>query len=444
MRILYISHNPPVPMHNGGAQRTNLIHRALRTLGEVDLVVVSTDAVTNREELRRDYGLVADFIWQRPGDRAPFRWFLRWKRELVHKAAQTISPRSLEYLPDPAVAAEVRRLISERRYDVVVGRYLRPTMKSGAVGAGPALVLDVDDLDSQVFLSRLNVPGRPRWERLINRWHYLQIKKIIPPLLRKFDLVWVTNEDEESAGDELREVRAKRYLPNIPVQMADRPIDPAAPLPPVPEGVPPTILFVGNFWVLPNRLGVDHFVRYVWPQIHAAQPEARFRVVGAGLGDDLRAAWNAVAGVEAVGFVDSLEQSYRECTLAVVPLLSGAGTNIKVMEALRFGRSCVLTAFSHRGYGKTLRHEKELLVARTDGEFAERCLDLLRSPELRERLARQGRSAVAEHFSFENFSRTVAESIQDLLNRRQAATTTTKTTDSRTDTPLAASSSFSA
>ena len=182
--------------------------------------------------------------------------------------------------------------MAERHYDVVVGRYLRPTIKSGVVGSGPPLVLDVDDLDTQVFLSRLNVPGRPAWERFINRWHYRQIQKIVPGELRKFDLVWVTNDDEEGAGEELKDVASKAYLPNIPVQQADNPIDEAAPLPPFPPvGTPPTVLFVGNFWVLPNKQGVEHFVQHVWPRIHAARPDAVFRVVGAGLSDELRARW---------------------------------------------------------------------------------------------------------------------------------------------------------
>lgn len=420
MRTLYISHNPPVPMHNGGAQRTNLIYRALKSFSEVDLVIVSTDPVTNREELQRDYGLIADFVWRRPGHTAPFRWFLKFKPELVHKAAQTLMPRSLDYLADPAVASEVRRFIAERNYDVVVGRYLRPTLKSGAVGAGVPLVLDVDDLDTQVFLSRLNVPGRPRWERFINRWHYNQIKKIIPEHLRKFDLVWVTNEEEERAGEELKDVAHKAYLPNIPVQVADQPVDENAPLPPFPPaGLPPVVLFVGNFWVLPNKQGVDHFVHHVWPKIHAARPEAIFRVVGAGLSDELRARWNAVPGVDAVGFVDDLNASYAEGRFAVVPLLSGAGTNIKVMEALRFGRACVLTEFSHRGFGKTLRDGQELLVAKTDDAFVAACLNLLGDPARCEALARQGRKAVAQHYSFERFRRTVVESITALLARRR-------------------------
>ena len=419
MRILYVSHNPPVPLHNGGAQRTHLIHRALRAIGEVDLVIVSTDPVTNREELRRDWGLAGDFLWTRPGHRAPFRWFLKLKPELVHRVAQTLTPRAWDYYPDPAIEGRVRALVAERRYDVVVGRYLRPTMKSGAVGSGPLCVLDVDDLDTQVFLSRLNVPGRPQWEQAVNRWHYRQLKKVVPEHLRKFDLVWVTNEEEGNAGEELRAVPNKAYLPNIPVQVADEPVNVDAPLPALPPAdAAPVVLFVGNFWVLPNKMGVDHFVHQVWPKIHAAEPRAVFRIVGAGLGDDLKAKWSQVAGVDPVGFVPDLRAGYAECRFAIVPLLSGAGTNIKVMEALRFGRTCVLTQYSYRGYGTTLLDREALLVAENDEAFANACVELLRDPALADRLARQGRSAVARHYSFERFSRTVAESIGALLARR--------------------------
>ena len=127
----------------------------------------------------------------------------------------------------------------------------------------------------------------------------------------------------------------------------------------------------------------------------------------------------AAPGVQAVGFVDELGAAYAECRFAVVPLLSGAGTNIKVMEALRFGRACVLTEFSHRGFGKTLHHDEEVLVAAGDDAFVAACVELLDSPERCQTLARQGRSAVARHYSFAAFSRTVADSIAKLLGARR-------------------------
>ncbi|MBE7157584.1 MAG: glycosyltransferase [Rhodospirillales bacterium] len=416
MRILYICHNPPVPLHNGGSQRTHLIHRALRTLGEVDLVMVSSDGVTNREELVRDWGMVADFVWTPLGERAPFRWLLKGKPALAHRLARTVAPSAWDYEPDPKIAKHVRALMAERRYDVVVGRHLRPTVKAGVLGSSVPCVLDLDDLDTKLILTRRNDPGQPSWERAINHWRYHQLRTVAPALVKNFDLVWYADEEEGDVGEELRAAANKVYLPNIPVQMADEPMDPDMRLPP-PSGNEAewTILFVGNFWVMPNIRGVDHFVHQIWPKIHAVDPRAVFRIIGAGMGDDLKAKWSRVAGVDPVGFVPDLRASYAECRFAVVPVYSGSGTNIKVMEALRFGRTCVLTRFAHRGYRTTLPDREAVLVTGDDDAFAAACVELLRGQALADRLARQGRSAVARCYSFEQFSRTVVGSIQAML-----------------------------
>ncbi len=424
MKILYVTQFSPYPPLTGGAQRTNLVHRALCALGEVDLVVVTPDKITNQEELREHVNLVADYQWVRPGDLLPFRWFLRFKPDFVHKVARALIPRAFHYVPDRIIAGHMERLIRERQYDVVVGYQLRPTSKSGVLGHGSPVVLDVDDLDTQVFLSRLNLPGRPWWERAINRWHYRQVKRLLPDKLKAFDMLWVSNPDEDNSGQELREFTEKIYLPNIPFQVADEPINPDTPPPPeTASDANPVLLFVGNFWALPNKMGVDHFVRKIWPLIRAKLPAAVFRIVGAGLSDDLQRRWASVPGVEAIGFVSELRDSYRDCHVAVVPIYSGGGTNIKVMEAFRFGRTCVLTHFAHRGYGATLRHGESLLVADTDEAFAAACIELLQDPARRLALAERGRREVAKHHSFEKFTSTIAGAIHKLLADRQVTAT---------------------
>ena len=107
----------------------------------------------NRAELQRDYNLVGDFQWTQAGDRPPFKWFLPLRPLVVHKIAQTIVPRHFDYQADPKIMRGLADLIASRQYDAVVGRYLRPTLKSGAVGRVPVSILDVDDLDTQVFLA---------------------------------------------------------------------------------------------------------------------------------------------------------------------------------------------------------------------------------------------------------------------------------------------------
>lgn len=417
MRILYIANSPPAPTNYGGAQRTNLLQRALREIGEVDLVIVSEHVPTNREELKRDYNLIADFQWKKAGDSLPFRWFLPLNERLVHKIAHTLIPRFFDYEADPLIAGEMEQLIASREYDLVVGRYLRPTLKSGATRYLATTVLDVDDLDTQVFLSRLNVPGRPLWEKLINRWHHWQIKHLIAKRLSAFDLLFISNQDEETASEELKGLSNIVHLPNIPY-LEQNDSSSLLTMTQAEERKSPAILFVGNFWHLPNLHGLEYFMREVWPKVCCAEPNALLRVVGSGFSEDLRKKWSHVPNLELVGSVPDLRASYENCCFSIVPLLSGAGTNIKVLESLRHLRTSVVTRFAHRGYSEVLEDDEAMLVADNSEEMADACIRLIRDPALRKRLAERGQELVLKHYTYAQFRDTVVKSINTLMQQK--------------------------
>jgi glycosyltransferase involved in cell wall biosynthesis len=420
-RILYITANPPAPLHDGGAQRTLHLQRALQAVGQVDLVVVSRSHLPQREELVREHGLVADFIVKLPGDRRPFRWFNQLHPNLVYGLAKAAVPRWIDYRPERAIAREVRRLIAERKYDLIVGRYLTSMLKAGAVGQGVPCALDVDDLDTQLIKSQLNQPGLGRGQRLVYHWHYFQASQLAPRSLRRFDLLWVCNEEEMAPGGELSDFANKVYLPNIPLRPQAEVQGALSDIRPIPTDKPPMVLFVGNLsWKL-NVQGLDHFVQRIWPMVREAEPTATLRIVGAKMSEAQKQRWSAVGGVEAIGFVEDLRASYADCRFTVVPLFSGAGTNIKVIESLFQGRTCVVTHHAHRGFRSTLPDGQALLTAESDDEMARHCITLLRDPSLCERLARMGQGQVEQHYSFDRFRRIVGESVENVLTRRGAS-----------------------
>ena len=242
----------------------------------------------------------------------------------------------------------------------------------------------------------------------------------MPGLLRKFDLLYLSNQDADAASDELHGLSNVAYLPNIPFTREGEPsLLPA--LPPADAAAPPVVLFIGNFWHPPNEHGIAHFIRHVWPTVHAAEPRAILRIVGSGFNETLRERWSGIPGVEPIGRVADLRATYEACAFSVVPLLSGAGTNIKVLESLRYNRTCAVTRFAHRGYRDVLKENEALLVADSDGEMAAGCIRLLREPALREGLAARGRELVAENYSYERFRDIVAQTIRPLVTRPAAA-----------------------
>lgn len=93
---------------------------------------------------------------------------------------------------------------------------------------------------------------------------------------------------------------------------------------------------------------IDH----VWPLVGERHPDAVLRFVGGGITDELQervAALPPDSGVVLVGFVDDLAAEYANASLALVPVLQGAGVKFKTIEALCHGVPVVTTTVGAEG-----------------------------------------------------------------------------------------------
>jgi glycosyltransferase involved in cell wall biosynthesis len=126
-------------------------------------------------------------------------------------------------------------------------------------------------------------------------------------------------------------------------------------------------------------------------------------------------------GVEVVGAVEDLTPEYDQASFAVVPIKEGAGTKIKVAEALAFGRAVIAYQHSVRGYELVLG--KGLLSASNDEEMVAACLELFAAPDRRDAMAIQGHAIACASFSYARFQHEVVETTRRvaLMTPSQAA-----------------------
>lgn len=93
-------------------------------------------------------------------------------------------------------------------------------------------------------------------------------------------------------------------------------------------------------------------IEQVWPRVRALRPDAALRFVGGGVGDELRARVAGLPDADAVvlaGFVDDLDAEYASATVALVPVLQGAGVKFKTVEGLCHGVPVVTTTVGAEG-----------------------------------------------------------------------------------------------
>ena len=412
-RILVVSNQPPWPATHGAAQRTRHLMRALAMCGDVDLLL--TRCLRSGEQgrdqsriLRRDFGLVAVIELER----RPMAWPCRGIMPLMPRVAGVLDDAFCrvrrDHIEDPKIAPVLAQLTDATRYDLIVGRYLSPTVRSGALNH-PPVVVDIDDVDTAVHISRLGQPGLSRTRRWVMRRQLRQLRRIVPHLVAAFDHAWLAKDQDRA----LVSSQNVSVLPNIPV-MPDRPVAPAPP-------DCPCVLIVSSLHSRPHLAGISHFVSRVWPRVRKMRRQAVLRIVGEGMRPVERQAWSEVDGVEPIGFVEDLIPAYEQSAFTIAPIYWGGGTKIKVLESLAYGRTCVATSHAYEGYADHFRHKDTIWLAQDDDAMADGCLELLNNPALRDAMAQRGNKLVREEFSIDRFQQIVERTVSEILSDRGAS-----------------------
>lgn len=137
------------------------------------------------------------------------------------------------------------------------------------------------------------------------------------------------------------------------------------------------------FWP-PNVDGVCWFGREIYPQVRRAQPDVPFYVVGARPARAVRHLAARQPGVIVTGYVADLLPFQRQAAAFVVPLRSGSGMRVKILEAFARGLPVVSTTIGYEGIDA--QPDEHLLVADEPRAFAEAILALVQQRALGERL----------------------------------------------------------
>ncbi len=223
-------------------------------------------------------------------------------------------------------------------------------------------------------------------------------------LLEGAEESWMASEADLAAARELCSAVRLRYVPNV--------VDVAAIVPVTPPIRERRAIFVANFAYEPNRNGLRFLLGEVSPLVWAELPDAKLALVGTGLeGSSTTRTAADMQGllddprVETLGFVENLRAAYASAGCAVVPLLQGGGTPLKLIEALAYGLPVIATPRAVAGLD--VRDGEHLFVADSAKAFAEALARVLRdgAPELGVR----GRALVVERYSIEALSGLLAE-----------------------------------
>lgn len=160
------------------------------------------------------------------------------------------------------------------------------------------------------------------------------------------------------------------------------------------------IVFVGAMDYVANIEAAVFFANRIWPHVRNRLSGAELVIVGSNP-DPGVLALAELPGVTVTGMVPDVRPYYRDAFAAVVPLRTGGGTRLKILEAMAAGVPVVSTPLGAEGL-EVIDGENLLLVESADTEgWIDRLVSLAGSPAQRAPLIASGLRLVQSRYDWE-------------------------------------------
>ncbi len=167
------------------------------------------------------------------------------------------------------------------------------------------------------------------------------------------------------------------------------------------------VFFVGDLSWPPNADGIAWFRREVWPEITKRRPQARVEILGRGA--PARLLREDRPDFRFLGAGADTRPHWSSAAVAIVPLLAGGGTRLKILEAAACGAPVVSTRLGAEGLA--FEEESEILLRDDPGGFASAVAALLEDPRKALCQAEAARSRVEKLYGWEKIGEAFAREL---------------------------------
>jgi glycosyltransferase involved in cell wall biosynthesis len=382
MKLLQITKKFPYPLHDGESIAVTNLSKALVQLGwEVDLLAMNTSKHpffgNQRPDALSHYGKVS---------RVSIDNEVHWRGAISHllKGKSYQAERFIDF----SFEQKIGELLRMGDYDVVQleSFYLSPYIDAIRRYSHAHVSMRAHNIEHLI------------WRRLaehtsigLKKWYLNRISRELEQLESAYfpaydSILSISPCDEEkfvSLGYE-------GVIQTISIGLETDDYDTVSP-----AGVQ-NIGFIGTLDWRPNEQGLQWFIDEVWGHCLNFLGPSRLFVAGRGASPALQGKLKSTPYCKFFGAVPCANEFLQKNAIMIVPLLSGSGMRVKIIEGMAKGMLIITTRLGLEGI--PARHEREVFVADSPKEFAEAIRQALNSPEKVRKMQRNAISFVKDHF----------------------------------------------
>lgn len=375
MNILWVKSGPLFPLDSGGKKRTHAMLEEISKQHHVTyLALLAEGQALHPDESIATYA--AEKIWLPWRETRKRSW--RFPCDLLRNFLFSVFPYAMEkYLSKPMMRWLESHLGTDR-FDLVVCDFLFPAPNFRHLQTGVPLMLFQHNMEALIWKRLAESSSNPIKRFYLNS-QFQRFSKWERRLSPLFDGVITVSEDDSRYACEQYQLDNVRG--HVPTGVDADYFAPRKEI--LADGG--VIGFLGSMDWMANIQAVEFFVGEIYPRIKRAIPEVRFVVIGRNPPKSVLDLARSDASIAVTGSVEDVRPHLKECDLMVVPLLTGGGTRIKILEAMAMGVPVISTTIGAEGL--ELESGVHLEIADHADEFADLTTTLLEDSQRRRTLA---------------------------------------------------------
>jgi len=380
MKILLLCNKPPYPASEGGPMAMNSIITGLLEAGhQVKILAINSEKFNVKEsdipdEYKRKTGIELINV---DLSVKPLGAFLNLFSKKSYHVERFISKNFKERLIE---------VLEKEQFDVVQLEmlYMVPYVDDIRAHSKAMIVLRAHNVEHKI------------WERIAKETKFFAKRWYINHLartLKDYELNALETVDGIAAITRKDAAFFRKYCSkpviDIPYGVYPEEFTPKSEI----EGKP-KFYHIGSMNWMPNEEGISWFIDEVLPKTVEKVPDFVYHLAGRSMPEWLTTMKNP--HVDVVGEVPDAKAFVANHDVAIVPLLSGSGIRIKIIESMAMGKTVITTRVGAEGI--LYDEEVNIIIAENKARMVEAIRSINENPEIAVRIGQAARKLVEETY----------------------------------------------
>ena len=396
MKILQISNKVPFPLKDGGALAIHHLTKAFSDLGNnVTLLAMNTSKHKVDEKLVKSY----------------FEKYPNVSSELIYintdtslkKAFSNLLFSKIPYNAERFINKEfenkLKALLKSENFDIIQleGLYLMPYIEVIRKYSNARVALRAHNIEHEIWQRSVSDESNP-FKKIYFSILTRRLRKFERNYLNYYDLlIPITQRDADKFN----------LMGNIkPCFVCPYAIDFEFPAGSNPDSHEKSFFYIGSLDWIPNQKGLIWFVTNVWTKIKNELHNIRFYVAGRNAPDWFKE-FMLKNDVDFFGEVENANEFMEDKMIMILPLFSGSGMRVKIIEAMAAGKVIITTPVGAEGIEIT--NNQDAILANDADNFIEAIKNLYTDHNLYLHIAKNASNFVKVHFDSKKITSALVE-----------------------------------